>query len=529
MNSLVSIIMPTYNSDEYLIQTIESVLRQTYRNWELIIVDDYSQDNTIEILNYFKNNPKIKIYLNRNNKGSDSCRNIGLEKCKGKYIAFLDSDDIWSKYKLEEQIKFMKTYKLNFTCTNYIPFDKNHKISIVKPQKVYNTKLFFKDTSIATSTMIILKSKFKKLKFKKNFGFGDYIYKVKLLEIDKCYTLNQPLTYYRVRNSSVSSNKFKNFIYVWRINQIIFNFNFLKNIYYIFFITQKSLKKYNLILNKSKLMKFTKEEKKNLFNIGKKYQSFLSKFINSGPKVSVIIPSYNAAQTLKRAIDSVFKQIYKNWEIILIDDCSKDNTKKIVNKFNSKKIKYFKNTHRKGQAFSRNIGLKKSTGFYLAFLDADDEWDVYKLKNQINFMQKNNLDFSFTNYEYIIDNKSICMNLPEKVSFQKLLKENIIGQSTVIYQKEKFKNYLFSEIYRMDYNFWLNIFSKKRKFLYCLNKYYTKIYSTNSSESKSRIRNLILNWKTLRQSINLSFFVTLYFLFFQILNSILKKNKLKFF
>lgn len=115
INDLVSIITPAYNSSEYIREAIESVIAQTYKNWEMIIVDDASQDNTYEILNNYANKDKrIKPIFLEKNCGAAYARNKAIECAQGRYIAFLDSDDLWKKEKLEKQLIFMKKKKSNF-------------------------------------------------------------------------------------------------------------------------------------------------------------------------------------------------------------------------------------------------------------------------------------------------------------------------------------------------------------------------------------------------------------------------------
>ena len=516
---LVSIIMPVYNSGSFLFQAIDSAINQTYKNWELLIVDDCSYDNSKKILNYFKKNKKIKIFFNKKNNGPAYCRNIGLKKSKGKYVAFLDSDDVWFVEKLQKQVKFMESKNVLLSCTEYIPFNNKYKISPVKPKKKYNFENFINDTSIATSTMMINRLKLNKNKFLKGYGFDDYIFKAKLLKRIPCYTLDDPLTYYRIRTGSVSSNKFRNVKYVWNINKRVLKLNFFLNILSIIFISLLSLKKYNYITNKKS--KFSLREKKNILKIKKKYYSILNKKIY-GPKVSIIMPSYNSESTLKRAIESIFKQNYENWELIFVNDCSNDETKKLLRHFKSKKIKYFENNARKGQAFSRNLALKKARGYYIAFLDSDDEWHPYKLEHQINFMRNLNLDVAYTNYFYISKNKKFIRTIPKKINEADLLQENIIGQSTVIYKSKVYKKYNFSDQFRMDFDLWLKII-KKNYNLYGIKEPYCNIYSMQSSESKKLLRNLILNWKTLRVSRNLSLIKSLYYILCQIKNSLSKR------
>ena len=118
----VSIILPNYNSSKTIIATINSILKQTYRNWELIIVDDYSDKKTKNILTKFKREKKIKIFYNKKNIGAGQCRNIAIKKSNSYYLAFIDSDDLWEENKLKMQINFMRNNNYSFTYTHYKTF-----------------------------------------------------------------------------------------------------------------------------------------------------------------------------------------------------------------------------------------------------------------------------------------------------------------------------------------------------------------------------------------------------------------------
>src|SRR5471030_150111 len=122
--NLVSIIMPTHNSERYIEESINSVLNQTYKNWELIIVDDNSNDNTKNIVdNINKNCRKIKYTKFNENRGAAQARNEAINKAKGRFLAFLDSDDLWDEKKLETQVSFMLENNVHFSCTDYEVID----------------------------------------------------------------------------------------------------------------------------------------------------------------------------------------------------------------------------------------------------------------------------------------------------------------------------------------------------------------------------------------------------------------------
>lgn len=118
-NALISIVMPSYNTEKYISESINSVLAQTYTNWELIIVDDCSTDNTDEIIKPYLSDERIKYLKNEKNSGAAISRNYALREAKGKYVAFLDSDDTWEPEKLEKQVRFMEESGYKFTYTDY--------------------------------------------------------------------------------------------------------------------------------------------------------------------------------------------------------------------------------------------------------------------------------------------------------------------------------------------------------------------------------------------------------------------------
>ena len=124
MNKLISIIIPTYNSGKTINRAIKSVINQKYKNWELVIIDSYSNDNTISIINSYRSK-KIKIYYSKKIKGLAKARYLGIKKSKGNLIAFLDSDDEWSENKLIFQYKFYQIMRAQFCCTDYSIVNKN--------------------------------------------------------------------------------------------------------------------------------------------------------------------------------------------------------------------------------------------------------------------------------------------------------------------------------------------------------------------------------------------------------------------
>jgi len=157
--------------------------------------------------------------------------------------------------------------------------------------------------------------------------------------------------------------------------------------------------------------------------------------------ISVIIPTYNRADKLKRAVDSVLNQTYQNFEIIIIDDNSQDNTRSVVKNFKDDRIRYFRNKKNLGGAGARNVGIRKAKYKYLAFLDDDDEWLYEKLEKQINILSKTNPSFCgvYTGLIKVRNGNIISEKIGEKEGclFKHLLWKNIVGSTSVIMLKKR--------------------------------------------------------------------------------------------
>tara|TARA_B100001121_G_C18644483_1_gene600943 strand:- start:250 stop:1011 length:762 start_codon:yes stop_codon:yes gene_type:complete len=238
----VDIILPNYNSYEFIDETLKSIINQTYTNWKCIIVDDCSDKKTIKSLKKFSKNKKIKIYWLKKNYGAGYCRNYAIKKSKSSYIAFIDSDDIWKKDKLETQLRFMENNNYSFTYTSYETFGK--KIKYVRPPNEFDYKKFIHNTSICTSTMVLKREILNKAKFTDTKICEDYFFKCELLKNCNAYCLDDYLTQYRIRRDSLQSNSLKNFYWIWKINREFNKLNILENLISLTFISFNSLIKY---------------------------------------------------------------------------------------------------------------------------------------------------------------------------------------------------------------------------------------------------------------------------------------------
>ena len=249
--SNVDIILPTYNCEKTIDETINSVINQSFKDWNLIVIDDASTDSTaIQIKQYLKDN-RVSFKILKRNKGAGFCRNLGIRQSKSKYVAFIDSDDLWKENKLKVQLKFIEKNNLEFSYTDFIPFRTKNEKKILKkkiilPEK-FNYKLFLKNSSICTSTIIIKREKIGLIKFINTTICEDYFFKCKLLKnYNAIKTPGDEITFYRISKNSLQSNKIRNLYWVWKINRKYNKMNIFKNIFSISLISINSLKNYGL-------------------------------------------------------------------------------------------------------------------------------------------------------------------------------------------------------------------------------------------------------------------------------------------
>mgnify|MGYP000375070833 CR=1 FL=1 len=185
--------------------------------------------------------------------------------------------------------------------------------------------------------------------------------------------------------------------------------------------------------------------------------------------VSIIMPSYNTAQYIEKTIESVMEQTYTNWELIIVDDCSSDNTEKIVKGIKDERIKFFRNERNSGAAISRNWALQLAKGRWIAFLDSDDIWFPEKLEKQISFMEDNNIGFSYTNYEIIDESgkeQGIKVTGPKRITKQGMFNYCWLGCLTVMYDSKIIGLIQIEDIKKNnDYAMWLKVCKKANCYL----------------------------------------------------------------
>ena len=208
VDGLVSIIMPSWNTARWIGESIESVVNQTYKNWELIIVDDCSTDNTDEVVASY-NDKRIRFFKNDVNSGAAVTRNRAISQANGEWIAFLDSDDLWKPEKLEKMVDFMTSNHYSFAYHNYEKINEDSKslgILVSGPKVVTKRKMYHYGYpgclafmySVRAHGLIQIKD------IKKN---NDYAILLKLCKQANCFLFDENLAFYRIRKKSISHDK----------------------------------------------------------------------------------------------------------------------------------------------------------------------------------------------------------------------------------------------------------------------------------------------------------------------------------
>lgn len=249
--------------------------------------------------------------------------------------------------------------------------------------------------------------------------------------------------------------------------------------------------------------------------------------MSSLPLVSVITPCYNAETTVADTIESVLNQSYQTWEMLIIDDCSSDNSRQIIESYAAKdsRIRNFKTDTPSGSpSLPRNIGIENAEGGYIAFLDADDLWLPDKLEKQVRFMEFHNYSFTYSDYEkmnHLGERNNRLVKMPESSTFWDVIETCTIPCLTVMMKKDIIGNTRFKPIPKEDFAFWLDIL-KKGGCAYNVGEVlalYREQHKSRSSNKLDMIRN---QWTVLRRIEGVKPVVASYFMFQYLIHGTLK-------
>jgi len=234
-SDLVSIITPLHNASTYIAETINSVISQTYKDWELIVVDDVSEDDSVQVVEKFvETEPRIKLIKLTENSGAAVARNTAIRAASGRYIAFLDSDDLWLPEKLETQLAFMQQHNYAFSFSAYERIDENGRpLGLVGVPEKISYRQMLKTSVIGCLTAIYDTAFFGKVYMPLIRKRQDYGLWLKLLkQAEFAYGIQQSLARYRIRRDSISSNKLNTSTFNWRLYRQVENLSLIASCYY---------------------------------------------------------------------------------------------------------------------------------------------------------------------------------------------------------------------------------------------------------------------------------------------------------
>ena len=243
------------------------------------------------------------------------------------------------------------------------------------------------------------------------------------------------------------------------------------------------------------------------------------------PLVSIIMASYNADKTISAAIKSVIAQTYTNWELLVVNDCSTDNTLVVSETFDDPRIRIINNVNNLGVSETRAEGLAEARGDWIAILDSDDKWRPEKLQKQIDLIRKTNAELVYTGSGFMNENGIIrdwVLHVPPFLTFKRLLKQNLISNSSALVKKELYRRfYAYGDNMHEDYAIWLGITKSGIK-AYGIDEPLLIYRISKSSKSSSKIKAAKMNWNTYRY-VGLSLTTSFYYMCWYTINGLIKK------
>ena len=244
--ALVSVIIPYFKKKKYIRSSVKSVLNQTYKKFEIIIIYDDEEKKDLNLIkNIKKKDKRIRLILNKKNIGAGQSRNKGIKFSKGKYIAFLDSDDLWEKNKLKEQINIMERKNIKISHTSYNLINSHDKIIDTREAKYLNFKNLLYSCDIGLSTVILRKNLItKNIKFGKTKTKEDYILWLKITKKNiSFYPIKKNLTKWRKLSDSLSSSVIQKIFDGFKVYYTYMKFNIFKSLFYLLLLSINYMRK----------------------------------------------------------------------------------------------------------------------------------------------------------------------------------------------------------------------------------------------------------------------------------------------
>lgn len=519
-NPILSIIMPNYNKAFFIKKCLKSILSQSMRDFEILIVDDCSTDDSWEILCHYADLfPEIRLWRMKNNVRQGACRNFAINKARGKYIIFIDSDDFVEPLFFDKALYKITQNQADMVIFGFQCRDKHNVITYIKQYDERTItgaeaeELYLKDELIGACWSTIYNIEFIRNSgclFAENIYHQDHFFTGNILKKASSILLSDFIAYNLVLSENSSTRPLaRNYLHIYSGIQLFAHMasltghNLQKQLYasrhliwnlqtmllhswYAFINTYDEialkdsdfeilsknslfilsmLKGYASLLERATLISWEKYEKNIIIN-------FQESIID--PILTVIIPIYNQEKLLTRCITSVINQSLREIEIILIDDASTDNSLSVCEQWKKKdrRIRLLKNAINKGQGYSRNRGLAEAKGKFITFIDSDD----YILPDF--FLRGVSLLNSFPDIDFVhflktSEYQNVKLHIPTIMSGKSLLIEYCKGEISFnevwgnIYRKNLIdeNNILFPEHLYEDSPFLLNIFHNAKKIL----------------------------------------------------------------
>jgi len=440
-NPKISVVMAVYNGEKYLKEAIESVLRQTYQDFEFIIVDDASNDKTSVILESF-DDPRIKFIKNPENLGLTKSLNKGIKAAKGKYIARMDADDISLPHRFERQVEFLERNPDHAVVgSSYYQIHDSGKICSLIHVLTDDLEIregLRKQNWFGHGSVMIWKDAFLKVGgYDEKYKFAqDYDLWLRMAEVYRLANTEEPLYCWRLTPSCISKDKEA------------------EQRYYA-----------NLAISEAAKRQTAKTDKEKMC------------VSLTDPVVSVIVPTYNRPDMLKDAINSILAQSYQDFEIVVVNDCGQD-VEATISEMNkgANKIVYIKHSCNKGLAAARNTGIKLARGKYIAYLDDDDIFYPDHLETLVNSLEQNHYHVAYTDayraHQVYQDGsyKIIGRDIPYSFDFSKdiLLIQNISPVNCFMNTKQCLEEVgLFDDNFHAheDWELWIRL-SRKYDFMH---------------------------------------------------------------
>jgi glycosyltransferase involved in cell wall biosynthesis len=495
----VSIVIPVYNGSNYLSEAIDSALSQTYKNIEIIVVNDGSTDDgkTDAICKSY--GKKIR-YFKKENGGAATALNYGIDKMKGEYFSWLSHDDIYLPDKVEKQVKFFSQIKNNkklIPFADYELIDKNsqflQKVSLNHEELIEKPEYAILRGCINGITLLIPKEAFKE------YGYfntdlkctQDYDMWRRVMKTYQFIHMKDIFTKTRI-HSQQDSNKHPNVViegdplWIDLMREIpLKDKERLEGSEYNFY--REMVKFLESGTPYSGAVKFAKKRMLNILNDAKGEISQI--------KVTVIIPFYNRQKPLIKSLVSLKKQTHQNLEVLLVNDCSTDDLSKLITEINGdKRFRIIDLEENRGPAKARNVGIDNASGEYIAFLDSDDEFLPEKISDQLLQMYLTQYNVSHTSYIRKSSSNSRIENvgLLTGTVIPYIVASCQIATPTVMIKLEYLqKNKLrFREDLRIgeDTCFWLEVLRKTK--LLGIDKAYTIVNVNENSASNNNRKQL---------------------------------------